>query len=150
MTSNSPAQADKYQMLAERFDQRANRLHKQANFLLIIVIVVLAFGAAGFLFANNIASFTLGHQTAQDQYARATAAVKQNEDQRVTIQTQISTLDNNSPVTKPFNDKINTTLSDLGSFENTTLEKCPHITHRDDYTIDPDNSNLIQNLNSSS
>jgi hypothetical protein len=134
MPSDSPTEAPKYQTLVDRFEQRANRLHRQATFLLYIIIAVLILGAVGFLLANNIASFTLGSQTTQDKYVLSTTALKNNSEQQDMIRKQIS--DVTASVEKPFNDKINEALANLGRFEKSLLEKCTDITYENHLPAD--------------
>jgi hypothetical protein len=57
--SHPRGEAHQHQRLAERFDQRAARLRKQAEILLGIIIAVLVVGALTFVFANDITRFTI-------------------------------------------------------------------------------------------
>jgi hypothetical protein len=78
MSDNHPrGGSHQHQRLAERFDQRASRLRRQAGIFLGIIIAVLVGGAGAFVFANDIARLTLQPQTAEAQYARASTALNE-------------------------------------------------------------------------
>ena len=92
--------------LANRFDGRATRLRRQANILLTIIIFVLLAGAAGFVFANDIASFNFRPQTAAAQYAAAEAAWKKKVEERQALQKRIDEIEDNALIAKPFDEQI--------------------------------------------
>src|ERR1700730_8369202 len=99
------AEPQSHPSIAERFDQRAIRLRRQANIFLAIIIVVLVGGAAAFVFANDITNLTLRPQTAEAQYAAAVAALKQNEENQTKISKEIRVINNSSSVHIPFNER---------------------------------------------
>jgi hypothetical protein len=83
--SHPRGEPHQHQRLAERFDQRAARLRKQANIFLGFIVAVLIGGAAAFVFANDITRLTLQPQTAEVQYAKVATAMKENQEQLVLL-----------------------------------------------------------------
>ena len=122
------AEPQSHPSIAERFDQRAIRLRRQANIFLAIIIVVLVGGAAAFVFANDITNLTLRPQTAEAQYAAAVAALKQNEENQTKISKEIRVINNSSSVHIPFNERVTPVIAELASLLDNTLQKCTNIT----------------------
>jgi hypothetical protein len=86
--------------LKQRFDARARRLEIQANIFLVIIIVLLAAGAAAFLFAADIARFDLkSPPSLSEQYQQVRAALKDNAQSASAIEDQIKALSDDSSAT---------------------------------------------------
>src|ERR1700730_14400254 len=114
--------------LANRFDNRAARLRRQANIFLTIIIIVLLAGATGFVFANDIASLNFRPQTAAAQYAAAEATWKQDEDEQTALDKRVHEIQDGTVIAKPFDDRITAVKDDLSKSEERQLESCKDLT----------------------
>jgi len=115
-----------HQRLAERFDQRAARLRKQAEILLVIIIAVLVVGALAFVFANDITRFTLHPRTAEDQYATVEAAENKNRDQLNLLAKQIKEI-MDTAIPASFDENLSKAVSGYTTFESDVLTSCNNI-----------------------
>jgi hypothetical protein len=129
--SNHHVRSDphQYHKVAERFDHRAVRLRRQANIFLAIIIVVLVGGAAAFVFANDIASLSFQPRTAEAQVATVREAIKQNNEELVRLNNQVSEIEGVSSISTPFNEKLTKATSEYSDFENSVLQRCVNILH---------------------
>jgi uncharacterized protein (UPF0333 family) len=125
--SHSRGEPHQHQRLAERFEQRAARLRRQANILLYIIIGVLAVGAGAFVFANDISRFTLQPRTAEDQYAVAEAAEKKNRDELNQLSKQIKEIMDTVTIPPSYDENLNKISSEYTTFEQNILQKCKDI-----------------------
>jgi hypothetical protein len=124
--SHSRGEPHQHQRLAERFEQRAARLRRQANILLYIIIGVLAVGAVAFVFANDISRFTLQPRTAEDQYAAVDAAEKKNRDELNQLLKQMKGI-TDTAVPASLDDNLNKASSEYTTFEHNILQRCKDI-----------------------
>jgi hypothetical protein len=85
-------------------------------------------GAAGFVFANDIASLNFRPQTAAAQYAVAAAAWKRNVDERAALDNRIQEIQDSTSIAKPFDDRITAVRDDLSKSDERELSFCKDIT----------------------
>jgi hypothetical protein len=128
VSNDTATEADRYQVLTKRFDERANSLRKQAKFLFRLIIVAPVAGAVAFLLANDITSFTLRPQTAEAQYAAAAEALKQNAEEEKTIARRIREITDTSSLTKPLEDNEDEVLKELSAFQADLISRCDNVT----------------------
>jgi hypothetical protein len=131
MSNHHPrGEPHQHQRLAERFDQRAARLRRQAAILLGIIIAVLVGGAAAFVFANDITRLTLQPQTAETQYAAVAAAIKTNTEKQAALAKQRKEIANEDAIRGPANEKVANIQDKYLVLEDNILQKCPKILNR--------------------
>jgi hypothetical protein len=145
VSNGPPTESDKYQPIVKRFDERASQLRRQANLFLWIIIAVLIAGTVAFIFANYIANLNLHPRTAETQYAAAVSGQEQTQEQEASVEKQINTIYDPSPITKSYDEKLRIVKDELWTFENSIVLKCKSITLRNrvngsSYVLDLENA----------